>query len=135
MNFEQLTAEIFENYYQKHKKILDDNTVNSQVQAERILAKYDTSNLTEEQIKILKDKIVKKEVDEFILFTSENEEILDSKFTYQEKLEILLAKYDNGDLSNEEYKSLKSKISRHIFDFETAKVLEELAIKLKLLKP
>lgn len=134
MNFEELSAEILNDYYKKHREILEDTTVNSQVHAERILAKYDTRYLTESQIKFLKDVIVSREVDDFLVFTTENEDVLNSDFTYQKKLKILLEKYDNGKLTEDEYASLKSKISRHIFDFETAKILEDLAKKLNLLK-
>ena len=90
MNFEELSAEILNNYRQKHKDILQDTTVNSQVHAERILAKYDTKYLTKEQIEFLKGVIISREVEDFLAFTSENEDVLNSNFTFQKKLKILL---------------------------------------------
>ena len=133
MNFEQLRLEIFDNFENKHKDILDDSDIVSRVKAEKIIAKYDTKNLTSEQIENLKQEIVDKEVKIFMEFVEENKEILNSSLTHQEKLDALLSKYATPDLSEKEYTILKNTINRHIFDNEVGKTLINLVDNIKKL--
>ena len=129
MRFEELTFEIFSDFEEKHRDIWNDFTIHSREKAERILAKYNTQALTDAQVEELKAKIIKKDVDEYMAFVAENREVLDSERSYGEKLSALLAKYDTGKLSEQEYAILKGRIARHIYDDEVSKTLMKLLKK------
>ena len=134
MKFEELEKEIFDNYYTKHREILMDVETNSQQKADAILSKYNLRGLKKEQVKKLKDSIVKKEVDFYMAFVKDNEEVLNSSLSYQEKLDILLKKYSWEGISTDEKSTLKSLISRQIYDNEVSKILEKLAKDLKIIQ-
>ena len=65
MNFDQLVEEIFDDYQNKHRDILADILITSAQQADKIVAKYNTSNLSPEQREQLKKMIVQREVEAF----------------------------------------------------------------------
>ena len=133
MDFEQLKNEIFDNFEEKHKDILDNSDIVSKIKAEEILKKYNTNQLSDEQIEELKKLIVDKNVKIFTEFVKDNENILNSDFTHQQKLNILLSKYATENLSEEEFTTLKYKINRHIFDNEVGKILTDLVNNIKKL--
>ena len=133
MDFEQLKNEIFDNFEEKHKDILDNSDIVSKIKAEEILKKYNTNQLSDEQIEELKKLIVDKNVKIFTEFVKDNENILNSDFTHQQKLNILLSKYATENLSEEEFTNLKYKINRHIFDNEVGKILTDLVNNIKKL--
>lgn len=131
MSFEQLVEEIFHNYENKHKDILGDVLLTSAQQAERILAKYDLSALTTEQIEQLKKMIVQHEVDIYMNFVDSNKDVLNGKFTDKQKFEQLFERYDNPLLTDDERTLLKKRIRRHIYDNEVGKILCNLVDNLK----
>ena len=134
MKFEELEKEIFDNYYTKHREVLMDVETNSQQKADAILSKYNLRGLKKEQVKKLRDSIVKKEVDFYMAFVKDNEEVLNSSLSYQEKFDILLKKYSWEGISTDEKSTLKSLISRQIYDNEVSKILEKLAKDLKIIQ-
>lgn len=131
MSFEQLVEEIFRNYENKHRDILGDVLLTSAQQAERILAKYDLSALTTEQVNQLKKMIVKREVDNFMNFVDNNKDILDGDFTDKQKFAKLFERFDNPTLTEAERDMLKKRIHRHIYDNEVGKILCNLVDNLK----
>ncbi len=133
MKFDELEKEIFDDYYTKHREILMDTETNSQQKADAILSKYNLRGFKKEQVKELKDKIVKKEVDFYMAFVKENEEVLNSTLSYQEKLQILLEKYSWEGISTNEKNTLRNMISRQIYDNEVSKIIEKLAKDLKII--
>ena len=134
MKFDELEKEIFDDYYAKHREILMDTETNSQQKADAILSKYDLCGLQKEQVKKLKDSIVKKEVDFFMAFVKENEKVLNSSLSHKEKLDILLEKYSWDGISTNEKNTLRNMISRQIHDNEVSKILEKLAKDLKIIQ-
>jgi hypothetical protein len=134
MKFDELEKEIFDDYYAKHREILMDTETNSQQKADAILSKYDLCGLKKEQVKKLKDSIVKKEVDFFMAFVKENEKVLNSSLSHKEKLDILLEKYSWDGISTNEKNTLRNIISRQIHDNEVSKILEKLAKDLKIIQ-
>ena len=133
MTYEQLKAEIFDNYENKHSNILMEYEI-SQVIAEKIVEKYDTSSLTTQEVKQLVEDIKKKEIDDFLEFTKRHKELLDSKLNHFDKIKALMEIYDDGNLSTKQLEQLKFRLSRAIFDYETSKTLEKLAKNLGLIK-
>jgi len=133
MNFEELNEEIFENFNEKHKDILNNYDIVSRKKAEEILAKYDTKNLTEEQIETLKSKIIQIDIDDHNKFIEENKDIVNSSMQHNEKMEKLMAKYSSPNMTEEKNYNLKCKLSRYIFDNEVNKTLLKLVEDIKKL--
>ena len=131
MNFEQLVAEIFDDYQNKHKDILGDTLITSAQQAEKILAKYNTSKLSPEQKEQIKKMIVQREVEEFSTFVQQNKDILEADLSDNEKFRQLLTKHDNPHLTEEERVFLKKKLRRHIYDHTVSHILIDLVNNLK----
>lgn len=133
MNFEKLNNEIFENFEEKHKEILNNVDFVSRKKAEEIIAKYDTKELTDEEIETIKSKIIQIEIDEHNKFIEENKDIVDSNLAHPEKMEKLMSKYSSPDMSEEEKHTLKCKLSRYVFDNEVNKTLLKLVEDIKKL--
>ena len=132
MELEQLTAEIFDNYEEKHMAILGDALSTSRKQAERIIAKYNTRGLSKEDIESLKNRIVKKEVDNFMKFVEQNKDILDAPLTDEQKFNKLFARHNNPAFSKQKREYVKNRIRRHINDDNVGKILIKLADDLKI---
>ena len=113
MNFHQLLEKIFTNYDQTHYDILCDVLMTSEQHANAILAKYDTSELTQDEFDRLKKLIVNREVGAYLVFVGRHKDVL------------------NGDLSDKERTLLQKRIRRHIYDNEVTKILQNLVDDLK----
>ncbi|MBQ8425462.1 MAG: hypothetical protein IJX17_05525 [Clostridia bacterium] len=133
MNFEELNKVIFENFEEKHKEILTNYDLVSRKKAEEILAKYDTTSLTDEEIETIKSKIIQIDIDDHNKFIEENKDIVDSSLSHQEKMDKLMSKYSNSNMSEQEQYNLKCKLSRYIFDNEVNKTLLNLVQNIKKL--
>ena len=131
MKLEQLSAEIFDNYEEKHMDILGDALATSRTQADQILAKYNTKGLSKEEIDQLKERIVKREVDTFMKFVEQNKDVLDAPLTDGEKFHKLFERYNNPAFSKREREYVKNRIHRHIYDNNVGKILSKLANDLK----
>ena len=131
MNFDQLVEEIFDDYQNKHRDVLADILITSAQQADKIVAKYNTSNLSPEQREQLKKMIVQREVEEFSTFVQQNNDILEADLSDNEKFRQLLAKHDNPHLTEEERVFLKKKLRRHIYDHTVSHILLDLVNNLK----
>ncbi len=126
MNFEQLTNEIFENFEQKHMEILCDSNLTSQQMAQKILAKYNLDELSNEQVELLRQQIVQREVDSYLQFVQDNKHILDANLSFKQKLQALMTKYANNNLSPKQLDLLKNRLIGHIYNNETTKILQKL---------
>ncbi len=126
MNFEQLTNEIFENFEHKHVEILCDSNLTSQQMAQKILAKYNLGKLSNEQVQLLRQQIVQREVDGYLQFVQDNKQILDANLSFKQKLQALMTKYANDSLSPKQLDLLKNRLIGHIYNNETTKILQKL---------
>ena len=131
MTYQQLYDKIFDNYDQHHYDILCDALITSAQQADKILAKYDTSNLTQEQHDQLKRAIVQKEVERFSQFVQQNKDVLDAEITDNQKFALLFEKYDNPSLTEKERHLLKQRIHRNIYDKNVCNILQNLVDNLR----
>ncbi len=131
MTFDQLVSAIFDDYENKHRDILGDVMATCRQQAERIVSKYDTTELSQEEIDRLKDMIVKKEVSTFLQFVEQNKDILDGDFSDRQKFRLLFERHDKPSLSEQERTLLQKRIRRHIYDNEVCKILQDLVDDLK----
>ena len=131
MNFDQLVEEIFDDYQNKHRDILADILITSAQQADKIVAKYNTSNLSPEQREQLKKMIVQREVEAFSAFVQQNKDILSANISDNEKFCQLFAKYDKPHLTEEERAFLKKKLRRHVYDHTVCNILQDLLNNLK----
>ena len=134
MNYHQLLEKIFTDFDNTHYDILCDVMMTSQQHADKILAKYDTSNLTKEEFDQLKQLIVDREVGEFLVFVERHKDVLDDDLTDAEKFRVLWERCDNPSLTEKERTLLKKRIRRHIYDNEVCKILADLVDKLGLNK-
>lgn len=134
MTYKQLLRDIFYDYDQTHYDILCDVLLTSEQQAEKILAKYDTSQLTQDEFANLKKLIVQREVGEYMVFITRHKDVLDSDMTDNEKFALLMEKCDNENLTTKERTLLQKRIRRHIYDHHVGKILQNLVDDLGLNK-
>ena len=134
MTYKQLLRDIFYDYDQTHYDILCDVLLTSEQQAEKILAKYDTSQLTQDEFANLKKLIVQREVGEYMVFITRHKDVLDSDMTDNEKFALLMEKCDNANLTTKERTLLQKRIRRHIYDHNVGKILQNLVDDLGLNK-
>lgn len=134
MTYKQLLREIFYDYDNTHYDILCDVLLTSEQHADKILAKYDTSKLTQEEFDSLKKLIVQREVGEFKVFIMRHQDILDSDMTDNQKFKLLMERCDNVNLTPKERTLLQKRIRRHIYDNNVGKILADLVDKLGLNK-
>ncbi len=134
MNFHQLLEKIFTDYDQTHYDILCDVLLTSEQQANKILAKYDTSGLTQDEFDRLKKMIVNREVGEYLVFVERHKDVLNGDMPDKEKFRILVERCDSPTLSERERTLLQKRIRRHIYDNEVTKVLQKLVDDLGLNK-
>ena len=134
MTYKQLLRDIFYDYDQTHYDILCDVLLTSEQQAEKILAKYDTSQLTQDEFANLKKLIVQREVGEYMVFITRHKDVLDSDMTDNEKFALLMEKCDNANLTTKERTLLQKRIRRHVYDHHVGKILQNLVDDLGLNK-
>ena len=134
MTYKQLLRDIFYDYDQTHYDILCDVLLTSEQQAEKILAKYDTSQLTQDEFANLKKLIIQREVGEYMVFITRHKDVLDSDMTDNEKFALLMEKCDNANLTTKERALLQKRIRRHIYDHHVGKILQNLVDDLGLNK-
>ena len=131
MNFHQLLEKIFTDYDQTHYDILCDVLMTSEQHANAILAKYDTSEITQDEFDRLKKLIVDREVGQYLVFVERHKDVLNGNMSDKEKFHILVERCDNPALSDKERALLQKRIRRHIYDNEVTKVLQNLVDDLK----
>ena len=131
MNFHQLLEKIFTNYDQTHYDILCDVLMTSEQHANAILAKYDTSELTQDEFDRLKKLIVNREVGQYLVFVGRHKDVLNGDLSDKEKFRVLMERCDNPALSEKERTLLQKRIRRHIYDNEVTKILQNLVDDLK----
>ncbi len=131
MNFHQLLEKIFTDYDQTHYDILCDVLMTSEQHANAILAKYDTSEITQDEFDRLKKLIVNREVGRYLVFVERHKDVLNGDLSDKEKLRVLMERCDNPALSDKERTLLQKRIRRHIYDNEVTKILQNLVDDLK----
>jgi hypothetical protein len=131
MNFHQLLEKIFTDYDQTHYDILCDVLMTSEQHANAILAKYDTSEITQEELDRLKKLIVDREVGEYLVFVERHKDVLNGNLSDKEKFRVLMERCDNPSLTERERTLLQKRIRRHIYDNEVTKILQNLVDDLK----
>lgn len=134
MTYQQLLHKIFTDFDQTHYDILCDVLLTSEQHADKILAKYDTNDLTQEEFDRLKKLIVDREVGEFTVFITRHKDILDSDMTDNQKFKLLMERCDNENLTQKERTLLQKRIRRHIYDDNVGKILLKLVDDLGLNK-
>jgi predicted transcriptional regulator len=131
MNFHQLLEKIFTDYDQTHYDILCDVLMTSEQHANAILAKYDTSEITQEELDRLKKLIVDREVGEYLVFVERHKDVLNGNMSDKEKFRVLMERCDNPSLTERERTLLQKRILRNIYDNEVTKILQNLVDDLK----
>lgn len=134
MTYHQLLQAIFTDFDNTHYDILCNVFATSEMHADKILAKYDTSKLTKEEFDRLKKLIVDREVGGFLVFVKRHEDILDAELTDNEKFRLLMERCDNPNLTEKQRTLLQKRIRRHIYDNEVGKILSKLVDDLGLNK-
>ena len=131
MNFHQLLEKIFTDYDQTHYDILCDVLMTSEQHANAILAKYDISEITQDEFDRLKKLIVNREVGQYLVFVERHKDVLNGNMSDKEKFRVLMERCDNPALSDKERTLLQKRIRRHIYDNEVTKILQNLVDDLK----